>query len=148
MLTSWFQSNITPSLGAWVGPIHFVAGSAQSSGAGALVGYTKQNWYNSPDAGTIDTDLFIDMRVPASPKVIRLTGIVQQTTYAIVIGWQPTNLTPNSSMPVFTGNLKIKGTTYTRATGRQPGINNGYDGLYWTGNLALVAGQQYSFEFV
>lgn len=145
------QSGITPSLGSWVGPIAGVAGTTTAaSGAGVLVGYSRPGWYNAAvPAGSIATDLFVDRRVPATPKTIRMMGIVKQGAGFIVIGWKPEpTIPPSPSMPSMQGSLKIFGYTLSLASGLRPGIEAGTDGLYWTvASVPMVSGQPFSFEF-
>lgn len=150
MIPTWFQTNITPAVGAWVGPITGTAGATTSNGAGSLIGYSRPGWYNAAvPAGTIATDLFVDRRNPANPKTIRLMGIVQQQGAYVVIGWklEPT-IPPSPTMPSMQGSLRIFGKVFPLATGTLPGVQAGYDGLYWTvTNLGMVSGQPFSFEF-
>lgn len=151
MLSCWTQMGITPSLGEWSGRlITGVAGSTTSTTAGSLAGYSRPGWYNaSVPAGSIDTDLFVDRRNPATPKTIRLMGIVQQSTSFIVIGWktEPT-IPPSTTMPSMHGSLWVNGVEYKLSTGTRPGVQAGYDGLYWSkGASSIPTGQPFSFEF-
>lgn len=151
MIASWFQAGITPALGQWTGTIEFTAGSTTSSTAGALQGYSRPGWYNATaPAGTIETDLFVDRRDAANPKTIRLMGLVNQTNNYVVIGWkdEPT-IPPSPTMPNFHGYLKINGRTFNLSQGTRPGVQSGYNGLYWTisGGAGITTGGNFEFEF-
>lgn len=151
MITNWMQVGITPSLGAWTGLITGMAGTTTSTGgAGVLTGYSRPGWYNAATpCGSIVTDLFVDRRVPANPKTIRLMGVVKQGSGFIVIGWKlEPGIPPTTAMPSMQGSLKIFGYTLSLASGSRPGVEAGTDGLYWTvASVPMVSGQPFSFEF-
>lgn len=142
---------ITPAKGTWTGAISAVAGTTMSTGgAGQLIGYSRPGWYNAAvPAGTIQTDLFVDRRIANAPKTIRMMGVVQQASSFLVIGWklEPT-IVPDPSMPSMQGSIRLFGKAFTLSSALRPGVQAGYDGLYWEApNVGIVSGQPFTFEF-
>lgn len=151
MMATWMQAGLTTTELVWKGPVSIITSTTSSTSAGTLTGYSVPGWYNaSVAAGSIQNDIFVDRRVPSNPKTIRIVGLVNQNNGFVVLGWKvEPSIPPSLAYPSMQGSLRINGQSFTLSTGSRPGVQPGYDGLYWptTGGAGIKAGMTLAFEF-
>lgn len=150
MITSWFQTAITPWR-PFAAPEMTAAAIPTTGGAGVVYGYNRTTWYNGPDRGTCNLTLMRDIRNPQAITTIEFLGIFTQGGNFLVIGWQDRpDVQPTTDMPEFTGNVEIVGGSKFYETGRYPGlhVNTGYKGLAWQVPLNFTVGQTVKFNFI
>ncbi|MNN76465.1 hypothetical protein D3C81_1928480 [compost metagenome] len=100
--------------------------------------------------GTVNFQLFRDIRVPANPVTVRLLGLVSQQGVYIVLGWETVpGIPPTAEMPPFTWKLRVNGTTtYDFTNAPAAGTNAPTVSRYLSAGLGWTTGQTITFEFI
>lgn len=151
MLTNWFQASTTPSLGTWTGPVHVSAGTTLCGSAGRVYGFINNMRYaEESNIGTISTQLFRDIRVPANPQTVRLLGVISQGGNYVVLGWETVpGVPPTLQMPQFTHKMKVDGATvYDFTNAPAAGTNAPTISKYIATPFSWNTGETHTIEFI
>jgi len=137
MFTQWFKGG--NAIAAPPTGIVMTIGAAPCTGAyaqyGTCYGYTSDPHYlGMGDSGSITYKYLRDVRVPASPAIVRIADITYQQANYLIFGWEPIAGTPDPSWPQFTTKMKINGGTIYDfgANGSTPSISAPCTGKYIT----------------